>query len=54
LVEQSAGFRPSALVLLPEEVLAYLLVIGAGALAGVLPGFEAYRSDVASNLVPPA
>ena len=50
LVERSAGFRPSALVFLPEELLAYVLVIAAGALGGLLPGLEAYRTDVASNL----
>jgi putative ABC transport system permease protein len=52
VVERSAGFRPPALLLLPEEVLAYLLVVAAGALGGLLPAFEAYRSDVASHLVP--
>jgi putative ABC transport system permease protein len=52
VIEQSAGFRPPALVFLPEEALAYLLVVVAGALGGLLPGFEAYRTDVASNLVP--
>jgi putative ABC transport system permease protein len=54
LVERSAGFRPSALVFLPEEALAYLLVIAAGALGGLLPGVEAYRTDVASTLTPPS
>lgn len=54
VVEHSAGFRPSALVLLPEEVLAYVLVVAAGAFGGLLPGFEAYRTDVASHLAPPA
>ena len=29
LVERSAGFRPSALVFLPEEAVAYVLVIAA-------------------------
>jgi putative ABC transport system permease protein len=52
VVERSAGFRPPALLLLPEEVLAYLLVVAAGTLGGLLPAFEAYRSDVASHLVP--
>jgi putative ABC transport system permease protein len=50
LVERSAGFRPSALVFLPEEAIAYALVVAAGALGGLLPGLEAYRTDVASNL----
>lgn len=49
-VERSAGFRPSALVLLPEEGLAYALVVVAGALGGLLPAVEAYRSDVADHL----
>jgi putative ABC transport system permease protein len=49
-VEQSAGFRPPALVLLPEEGLAYALVVVAGALGGLLPAVEAYRSDVADHL----
>jgi putative ABC transport system permease protein len=52
IIERSAGFHPSALVLLPEEGVAYLLVVAAGALGGLLPAFEAYRSDVASHLVP--
>jgi hypothetical protein len=51
-MERLAGFRPAALVLLPEEGLAFLLVVAAGALGGLLPGVEAYRSDVASHLVP--
>lgn len=49
-VEQSAGFRPPALVLLPEEGLAYALVVVAGALGGLLPAVEAYRTDVADHL----
>jgi putative ABC transport system permease protein len=49
-VERSAGFRPPALVLLPEEGLAYALVVVAGALGGLLPAVEAYRSDVADHL----
>jgi putative ABC transport system permease protein len=54
VVERSAGFHPSALVVLPEEVVAYLLIVAAGAIGGLLPAFEAYRSDVASNLAPAA
>lgn len=50
LVERSAGFRPSPLVFLPEEAIAYVLVVAAGALGGLLPGLEAYRTDVASHL----
>jgi putative ABC transport system permease protein len=54
LVEQGAGFRPSPLVFLPEEAVAYVLIVAAGAAGGLLPGLEAYRTDVASHLVPPA
>jgi putative ABC transport system permease protein len=54
LVERSAGFRPSAAVFLPEELLAYSLVVLAGALGGLLPAFKAYRSDPASRLSPVA
>lgn len=50
LIEQSAGFRPSAWLLLPEEGLAYVLVVLAGAVGGLLPAIEAYRTDVAANL----
>lgn len=50
VVERSAGFRPPALVFLPEEGLAYVLVVVAGALGGLLPAVEAYRSDVADHL----
>jgi putative ABC transport system permease protein len=50
VVERSAGFRPPAFVILPEEGLAYALVVLAGALGGLLPAFGAYRSDVADHL----
>lgn len=53
-IERSAGFRPSALVLLPEEIAAYLLVIVAGSIGGLLPAVAAYRSDAASQLGPRA
>jgi len=52
VVERSAGFRPPAFLLLPEELAAYGLIVLAGALGGLLPAFEAYRSDVASHLLP--
>jgi putative ABC transport system permease protein len=52
LVEKSSGVRPRALVFLPEEGLAFLLLVAAGALAGLLPAAKAYRSDAASHLVP--
>jgi putative ABC transport system permease protein len=54
VVERSAGFRPPALVVLPEEILAYLLLVMAGSLGGLLPAVAAYRSDVAAQLVPAA
>lgn len=52
LVEKSSGVRPRALVFLPEEGLAFLLLVAAGALAGLLPAAKAYRSDAASHLAP--
>lgn len=52
LVERSAGVRPAAGVLLLEELLAYLLVVAAGACGGLLPAFKAYRTDAASHLAP--
>jgi putative ABC transport system permease protein len=52
VIERSAGFRPTALALLPEELVAIVLIVLAGAVGGLLPAFEAYRSDVASHLLP--
>jgi putative ABC transport system permease protein len=52
LIEQSSGVRPRAWLLLPEEILAYALLVAAGALSGLLPASKAYRSDVAAGLVP--
>ena len=52
LIEQSSGVRPRAWLLLPEEALAYLLLVAAGALSGLLPATRAYRSDAAANLAP--
>jgi putative ABC transport system permease protein len=52
LVERSAGFRPTAAVFLPEELLAYVLVVAAGALGGLLPALKAYRTDPVSHLSP--
>jgi len=52
LIEQSSGVRPRAWLLLPEEVLAYLLLVAAGALSGLLPATRAYQSDAAANLAP--
>jgi len=52
LVEQSSGVRPRAWLLLPEEALAYALLVLAGALSGLLPAAKAYRSDAAASLAP--
>jgi putative ABC transport system permease protein len=52
VIERSAGFRPAAFVFLPEELVAYALIVLAGAVGGLLPALEAYRSDVASHLLP--
>jgi putative ABC transport system permease protein len=52
LIEQSSGVRPRPWLLLPEEALAYLLLVAAGALSGLLPATRAYRSDAAANLAP--
>jgi len=52
-IEHSAGFRPSA-GFLSEELLAYVLVVVAGAVGGLLPAFKAYRNDAAAHLAPVA
>lgn len=51
-IEASSGVRPSALLLLPEELLALGLLVVAGAASGLLPALRAYRSDVAAHLAP--
>jgi putative ABC transport system permease protein len=52
LVAKSSGVHPSALVLLPEELLAYALLVTAGAVAGLVPAAKAYRTDAAAQLAP--
>jgi putative ABC transport system permease protein len=52
VVERSAGFRPSGAVFLPEELAVYVLVVGAGALGGLLPAFKAYRAAAGAQLAP--
>jgi putative ABC transport system permease protein len=52
LVEQGSGVRPRAGLILPEELLAYALLVLAGALSGLLPASKAYRSDAAASLAP--
>lgn len=52
VIEESAGIRPRAAVFLPEELLVYVLVVGAGALAGLLPAARAYKTSVVAQLTP--
>jgi putative ABC transport system permease protein len=52
LVEQSSGVRPHAWLILPEEALAYALLVLAGALSGLVPASRAYRSAAAASLAP--
>lgn len=50
LLEPVAGIRPSADRVLWSEGIVVVLVAAAGALAGWLPGLQAYRADVAASL----
>lgn len=49
-MEAAAGLRFDAGQFVAEEAAVVLLVTFAGALAGVLPGVQAYRTDVAASL----
>ena len=51
-IEEAAGFRPEASTLLSVELLVLLGVTAAGALAGIVPAWKAYRTDVAESLRP--
>ncbi|MEY2929737.1 MAG: hypothetical protein RL033_486 [Pseudomonadota bacterium] len=51
-IERSSGVRPGSLWPLPEEALALVLLVLAGAISGLLPALRAYRSDVAAHLAP--
>jgi len=51
-VEEAAGFRPEASTLLSVELLVLVVVTAAGALAGMVPAWKAYRTDVAESLRP--
>ena len=51
-VEEAAGFVPEAFVFLPIEALVAAIVVAGGALAGLVPAWKAYRTDVAQNLRP--
>ncbi len=51
-VEQAAGFRPDALTVWPGEPLLLIVVGAVGALAGLLPAWKAYRTDVRTHLSP--
>lgn len=52
LIERRSGVRPNAALFLPEELLAYGMVILAGALVSSLPALAAYRTDAASGVTP--
>lgn len=51
-VEEAAGFVPQAFVFLPIEAMVAAIVVAGGALAGLVPAWKAYRTDVAQNLRP--
>lgn len=51
-VEEAAGFVPEAFVFLPVEAVVAAIVVAGGALAGLVPAWKAYRTDVAQNLRP--
>ena len=51
-IEEVAGFSPDWLTVLPVELVVLGIVLVGGALAGVLPAWKAYRTDVAQNLRP--
>lgn len=51
-VEEAAGFAPDPLTFLPAELLVVTVVVLGGALAGLVPAWKAYRTDVAANLRP--
>jgi len=51
-VERQAHFRPDGLEILPVELILVGVVTMVGAVAGLLPAWKAYRTDVASNIAP--
>jgi len=51
-IEQQAGFSPDPFRVLPLEIPLVAVVTIVGALAGVIPAWKAYRTDVATNLAP--
>ena len=51
-VEAVAGFSPKGFVFLPVEWMVLGMVVVLGALAGLVPAWKAYRTDVAQNLRP--
>ncbi len=51
-VEEAAGFVPDPLTFLRAEPLVVGVVVLGGALAGLVPAWKAYRTDVAANLRP--
>lgn len=51
-VEKQAHFRPDSLEIQPIELGMLGVVTMVGALAGLVPAWKAYRTDVASNIAP--
>ncbi|MAG58422.1 MAG: hypothetical protein CMJ83_19210 [Planctomycetes bacterium] len=51
-VEQKANFRPDPTHVMVEEIMLLAGVTILGALAGLIPAWKAYRTDVATHLAP--
>ena len=51
-VESASGLRPDPLRVVPEELILLVVVTLVGGLAGLIPAWKAYRTDVAGNLTP--
>ena len=51
-IKETAGLEVSPFDILPEELGVIAIVTLAGALAGLLPAWKAYRTDVARHLAP--
>jgi putative ABC transport system permease protein len=51
-IQEISGLRPDPTRLLPEELGLFAVVSVVGALAGLIPAWKAYRTDVARNLAP--
>ena len=51
-IAEVAGFAPEPFAFLPIEAAVLTLVVLGGALAGLVPAWKAYRTDVAAHLKP--